>query len=497
MSANSTTTVMPARLTPTMLEGLSPTGIAGLDVLIGGGFQKGSLVMLAGNPGTGKTVFATKFLCTGISDYNEPGIYVSFGENKETLIENMTRHFGHEIAISLKSEKLKFLEYTVMTDIGLDAVLKSITEEVRKTGAKRLVIDSYSAMAQLFERGETRSVLHAVLGELIREAQCTTLVICEVPRGDANLGVGIEEFVADGVLLLGIQEMDGRPIRNIEILKMRGSKLEKEKCIFTLYGGFEVFEPIEIDQTKGRKGLEEIEDLPDRYSTGLVDLDKILSGGYSTGDIVLLEIGKNVSSTDYGLFTLPCIRNFLRHGKAVIDIPSVGVGMTLPDSLIHRGDLTNDQIDKLLTFCIPKEHLSILSKYPQVWTFDGSDINGSLKSFPEMIKNLTQKFQHTSLYMEGIDTLFSSFGPENVVKILNATISASRSHGNLDLMILRPGIPAPSLYEMLRSVADVHLKLVKKQDTLLLYGLKPWTGIYAVQTDKIHGYPWPRLVPLV
>jgi len=139
-----------------MSESLTPTGIPGLDNLIGGGFQKGSLIMLAGNPGSGKTVFATKFLSTGITDYDELGIYVSFGETKGTLVQNMTRQFGPEVGKSLKSEKLIFLEYTVMTDIGLEAILKTIADEVRKTGAKRLVIDSYSAMAQLFERGEVR-----------------------------------------------------------------------------------------------------------------------------------------------------------------------------------------------------------------------------------------------------------------------------------------------------------------------------------------------------
>jgi hypothetical protein len=299
------------------------------------------------------------------------------------------------------------------------------------------------------------------------------------------------------VLLLDFQELDGRPMRQIEILKMRGSKLEKTKCVFSLEGGFEVFEPIQVNQTRTVTPFKELTDSPNLYSTGLVDLDKILSGGYSSGDVVLLEIGENVSALEYGMFTLPCIGNFLRHGKAVIDIPSVGFGMTLPDSLMKQGDITSQQLDTLLTLCVPKEHINVLSKYPQVWTFDGDDVVGSLVNFPEMIKNLTQKYQQTSLYMEGIDTLFSSFGPENVVKILNATITASRGHGNLDLMILRPGIPSPSLYEMLRSIADVHLKLIKKQGILLFYGLKPWTGVYAVQTDQSRGYPWPRLAPLV
>jgi hypothetical protein len=171
--------------------------------------------------------------------------------------------------------------------------------------------------------------------------------------------------------------------------------------------------------------------------------------------------------------------------------------LTLPQSLLRLSDLTPKQIDELLTMCIPKEHLGVLPKTSQAWTFDGNDVAGSLENFPAMINKLTQKFQQTSLYMEGIDTLFSSFGAENVVRILNATITASRSHGNLNLMILRPGIPAPALYEMLRSIADVHLKLIKKEGTLLFLGLKPWTGIYAVQTDRTLGYPWPRLAPLV
>src|ERR1700733_10081014 len=97
--------VMPAKL--------PPTGITGLDNMIGGGFQRGSMVMLAGNPGTGKTVFATQFLATGIIDFGEPGIYVSFGENRDTLVTNMIRQCGLEIGKALRNDMIKFLEYTV------------------------------------------------------------------------------------------------------------------------------------------------------------------------------------------------------------------------------------------------------------------------------------------------------------------------------------------------------------------------------------------------
>ncbi|MCX8176270.1 MAG: ATPase, partial [Candidatus Bathyarchaeota archaeon] len=66
-----------------------PTGIEGLDEAIRGGFPKGSLIVLAGNPGTGKTIFSATFLYNGAINYGEKGMYVSFSENRETFFSNM------------------------------------------------------------------------------------------------------------------------------------------------------------------------------------------------------------------------------------------------------------------------------------------------------------------------------------------------------------------------------------------------------------------------
>ena len=479
----------------TLSQDLTPTGIDGLDELLRGGFQRGSLVMVAGNPGTGKSVLATKFLCTGI-DADEPGIYVSFSEDAATLIDNMTRHLGNDVGDCLRSEKFRFLNFDVMSQTGLDAILRTILNEVQKLGARRLVIDSYSAMAQAFDREEIRSVLHAVLGKLVRDIGCTTIVISEVPRGTTSFGVGVEEFVADGVITLQFHESDGRVYREIEVLKMRGAKLDRTRCLFSLDEGFKVFMPIGIDQVKKQKVFNGIVDLPDRYSSGLVQLDDILGGGYQKGSIVLLEIEENVSTLEYNMFTLPCIGNFLMHDKSVIEIPSVGVGLGLSMALMMQA-APADKVASLVKLCIPKEHLTTSLESSHVLTFDGDDVPGSVERFTKMVAELTERFVQTSLYIEGVDTLFSSFGPENVLKILNSTINSSRTHGNLNLIILRPGIPAPFLYDMLRSVSDVHLRLTKKLGVLLFYGLKPWTGMYSVQQDHGRGYPWPTLVPLV
>ena len=124
------------------------------------------------------------------------------------------------------------------------------------------------------------------------------------------------------MILLSVQEVDGRPLRTIDILKMRGSRLEKTKCVFTLERGFEVFETIRSDLSRDSTPIEGIADSPNRYSTGLAELDKILSGGYSKGDIVLVEVDQNVSAMEYSIALLPY------PGRNPRKLPGFGSGTT-------------------------------------------------------------------------------------------------------------------------------------------------------------------------
>ena len=67
------------------------TGVEGFDNLIEGGFPKGDLILLVGHPGSGKTILSSQFLHHGASRQQEPGIYVSFAENREAFLRNMKR----------------------------------------------------------------------------------------------------------------------------------------------------------------------------------------------------------------------------------------------------------------------------------------------------------------------------------------------------------------------------------------------------------------------
>ncbi|MEM3704281.1 MAG: ATPase domain-containing protein, partial [Candidatus Bathyarchaeia archaeon] len=165
-----------------------PSGIEGLDRLIGGGFPKGSSILVCGNPGTGKTVFSAQFLYKGATVQGENGVYVSFGESRETFVSFM-KTFGFDFEKLEADERFAFLEMiTGRKGIHSD-VIKIFLEKVIDLEAERLVIDPITAISQAYEDTiDARTLTHTILGKVIREANCTTLMVSEVPAGNNSIG---------------------------------------------------------------------------------------------------------------------------------------------------------------------------------------------------------------------------------------------------------------------------------------------------------------------
>lgn len=459
------------------------SGIDGLDSLIGGGFRKGSMILLAGNPGTGKTVFGSKFLCAGTKIPDGHGTYVSFAEDKQTFARNLSGLVSDEFEKNMASGKCEFLDFVAVKERGISTILDSILSAARKSWASRLVIDSQSAIVQAFDDPrDARIVTHTVLGKLTKETGCITLLIAEMPYGSKVIGTGIEEFVADGVMLLKASEFEGRLLRELELLKMRGTRLAERKALYSLEGGFRVFSPIQpIALSKVTRFRPVPDAAEDRFSSGVSQIDKILGGGYFRGSTMLFEIGEGVQNYEYYLPSFPVGINFFVNGRPATTIPAVGEDAKLVRDNLFRFGLSETEIDKLL-------RVYDIEKSDDIWK--------CLEEYNKMGMELTRSTGQPLISAIGVDSLFFRFGENDLDRALNQHVIETRRNGNLCFLSMKRGFPIP-LYKRLSSSADMHVKIVKKHGITLWYGVKPRTCLHAVETDTSLGYPMPRLTPIV
>lgn len=200
-----------------------PTGIPGFDDLVQGGLPAYSLTLLAGNPGTAKTTFASQFLYQGAVSQNEPGVYVSFSEDRSSF-ELAMRQYGMNFEELEKNKMFVFLDMLTPRGSIVKETTDLILREVEKIKAKRLVIDSFNALSiGLKDMASARIFLHFVLVKIMRTLGTTTILISEVPAGDSNPGMAGEEFLADGLIVMHYipKGLDPTSVRAIEIRKMR------------------------------------------------------------------------------------------------------------------------------------------------------------------------------------------------------------------------------------------------------------------------------------
>ncbi len=194
------------------------SGIEGLDKILGGGLPKNSFILLSGTCGTGKSIFGMNFLIEGALR-GEPGIYISLEESPDSSIQQM-KLLGWPVDELVKKKKLLILQPELY---NFDALLTTIEDSVEKIKAKRLVIDSISIIGMYFaDPYKVRKSLLG-LGSLLKKVKCTTIAIDEIREGTPSLSsYGVEEFVADGVIVLYLIKRSNIYVRAILIRKMRG-----------------------------------------------------------------------------------------------------------------------------------------------------------------------------------------------------------------------------------------------------------------------------------
>lgn len=204
------------------------SGIQGFDKNIGNGFKKNSVNLVVGGSGSGKTIFSVQFLMAGLLE-GERVMYITFEEKKKEFYENMGK-FGWDLESYEKKGKFFFLEYSpekvqTMLEEGGGAI-ESI---VLKYNISRIVIDSITSFALLFEQELKRREAALNLFSIIRNWKCTSLLTLEDEKPETEGGVASSiEFEADSIIVLYFVRRKIRRERFIEVLKMRGTKHSTE-----------------------------------------------------------------------------------------------------------------------------------------------------------------------------------------------------------------------------------------------------------------------------
>ncbi len=224
---------------------LVKTGINGLDDIIGG-LIHGRTYLVAGETGTGKTLFALNFLVYGALN-NEPGIYLLVDEDYEDFIKG-ARSFGWDLEYLINTNKLSIL--TLLPDFvermknkSLDSIVKSIVynlaSEARRINASRLVIDPVAPLVlSENELGKMREYIRSLIINLEKQIGTTNIVTSEIPTGSNKLSrYDIEEFLAAGVFVLRLERMGNKYVRTILIRKMRWRPVHPELYTFSIASG--------------------------------------------------------------------------------------------------------------------------------------------------------------------------------------------------------------------------------------------------------------------
>ena len=275
------------RSKPTALQ-KERTGIPGFDEITKGGVPKGRPTLICGSAGAGKTLFGMEFLVRGAMQYNEPGVFISFEESDEELVTNVASlNFDLHELIAEKKLVLDyvFIERSEIEETGeydLEGLFLRLDHAISSIGAKRIVLDTLEA---LFSALPNEAIIRAELRRLFRwlkERGVTAVITCE--RGNGTLTrYGLEEYVADCVILLDHRVQNQISTRRMRIVKYRGtSHGTNEYPFFIDEKGFSVL-PI--------TSLGLVHKAPtERVSSGIKRLDTMLSGeGFYRGSSILVS----------------------------------------------------------------------------------------------------------------------------------------------------------------------------------------------------------------
>jgi circadian clock protein KaiC len=246
----------------------TPTGVDGLDAMIGGGIPSGRVLLVIGGPGTGKTTLAIQYLVNGVQKYSENGIFVSLDAPRHKIFEEAKSH-GWNFEKLCNEKKIVFIDGSPFTRLSYRATgfkvpersytvqVRELCDEIRDAAksinSRRIAVDTLAALTVQFpEIVQRREVILELFEAVSRDG--STAIITDETRQTEGKTTMLEEYLADGLIVLRSSQVERTQVRMIEVEKIKASAIDdqirpyilnkdgfsvlSDKDIFTYAAGF-------------------------------------------------------------------------------------------------------------------------------------------------------------------------------------------------------------------------------------------------------------------
>jgi circadian clock protein KaiC len=399
------------------------TGVEGLDEITRGGFIEGDSVLVAGSPGTGKTSLGMQFIYNGITKYDEPGFFITFEEFPQQIYRDALS-FGWDFRRLEDQDKLKVLFTSpelMQQDLQRQEGL--LPQMIREVNARRVVVDSITHLKRLTDDpGEFREMIYGVINALKREG-LTSMLIRELVETEAP-GSGSEEYIADSVIYLTRENVDGQRMRFLEVIKSRGTHHLPGRSLFFIHDeGVRVVPSYRSPFFRFEQAA----------STGHPELDDMLGGGIPDGSFYLFEVSSDIHQR---LFEL----NFLREAMATGDLVAViDRAATVPSFLM----------DSATRFGMGNELHAALESQQVVMVAPDADLRGALLSLQDRGAGRAK----VRVFLNIMRAL-GAVERESFLRDLAILADALRERGAIAVATLNSDVFSRQEVERIRSLAD-------------------------------------------
>jgi KaiC/GvpD/RAD55 family RecA-like ATPase len=508
--------------------------------------EPGHTLLVNGAPGTGKTLFTIRGL--DVLERDGDVLYVSTRVDQDTVHEMYFEEHSsldktHILDLSQDPFELPLDVDVPFEKLDIDSLLEWIQQITAASKRLTIAFDSWELIYEyLATRHDDPPDIETVTTQLValaRQEDIRLLLVSETADSSPL------EYIVDGVVTLQVTEDErGRTRRHLRLEKLRGVRIGNRLQPITLASGtFQAITPVELSTVHtgtGEGTWEPRANSKAKFSTGITDLDPILSGGYNRGSVVHLDLGTDLSRDAWSVLTLPTIRNFLANEMGVAVVPP------------REGSpgLLHNDLNAVLTPTVFDMYCHVFETYagpprnkdefedesqvqpvpdtsqadPQSGTEGASDVDtaspseetgaqrgvldeqsstaisdarespvdgGQLDYEPyiEYIEQVREKSDGPLLHVISMDTARTAFETR-----LGDFANYVALHNDLAILITKPGT---DLRKRADRVADMHFRLERSGEAIVFYGENPLTPLLGIGLDQSRAIPEITLTEMV